>query len=232
MCGRYVSPDEAALERFWQIDRRNWTGWINAHFNVAPTTLVPVLLRDEDGALVLTCARWGLIPSWWKKPLPPTLTFNARSEEAAQKPTWRTSMRGMRCLMPAVGWYEWNEKEWVTGASGRKVKQPYYIASPNSDVIAFAGLWALWQRPDAGTVMSCALLSREAAPAIAHIHHRMPVVLSPDQFDAWLDPATPVSELERLIANARTDFTGYPVSTRVNNTRNDSPELLEPAAQG
>lgn len=230
MCGRYVSPDEAALERAWQIDRRNWPGWIKPHFNVAPTTMVPVLVRAGDGALVLTAARWGLIPAWWKKPVPPNLTFNARSEEAASKPTWRQSLRSMRCLMPALGWYEWNAHQMVTGASGRKVKQPYYIASPNSEVIAFAGLWSLWDRPDADTVMSCALLSRAAAPAIAEIHPRMPVVLHPRQFAAWLDPATPADKVERMIAEARSDFTAYPVSTRVNNTRNDSPDLLERAS--
>jgi len=227
MCGRYVSPDAAALERMWQIDRRNGPDWIKPHFNVAPTAIVPVLLRAEDGALVLTGARWGLIPAWWKKPLPPTLTFNARSEEAASKPTWRQSLRSMRCLMPALGWYEWNPHELTVGASGRKVKQPYYIAAPDSEVIAFAGLWALWDRPEAETVMSCALLSKAAAPAIAQIHPRMPVVLRPEQFAAWLDPATPASDVERLIVEARTDFSAYPVSTQVNSTRNDSPELLK-----
>ena len=127
MCGRYVATDEASIERFWQIDRRNWHGWLTPRFNVAPSTEVPILLKAEDGAYELTGARWGLIPAWWKQDKVPALTFNARSEEAATKPTWRQSLRAKRCLMPTLGWYEWNEHEPVMSASGRKVNQPYYI---------------------------------------------------------------------------------------------------------
>lgn len=227
MCGRYVPPDEAAIERSWQIGRRNWPGWIKPAFNVAPTTIVPIIMRDAGATLVLAAARWGLIPHWWKKETPPTLTFNARSEEAAQKPTWRQSLRTMRCLMPARGWYEWNESEPVRNDSGRKVNQPYFVYSPGTDVIAFAGLWSMWERPGTAPLVSCALLSKEAAPRIAHIHHRMPVVLKPEQYDAWLDPATSASDVAELIATAKVDFEGYRVSTKVNSPRNDFPELLE-----
>jgi len=226
MCGRYVPPDEADMERFWRIDRKNWRAWINPVFNLAPTSQVPILVRAADGALELLGARWGLIPRWWKKATPPSLTFNARSEEARQKPTWREGMRAQRCLMPARGWYEWNESEQVRSETGKVVNQPYYLYSPNSEVIAFAGLWAVWEGPSA-PVVSCALLSREAAPGIAAIHHRMPVVLHPAQYDAWLSPRTPQADVDAMIANARQDFEGYPVSTRVNNARNDFPELLE-----
>lgn len=227
MCGRYVPPDEAAIERFWRIDRRNWPGWIRQPFNIAPTMRVPILVRAADGALELNESRWGLIPSWWKKDIPPALTFNARSEEAWHKPTWRQSLRGQRCLMPVRGWYEWNEHEMVRSESGRKVKQPYFIFCPNSEVVAFAGLWSVWIRPGAEAVVSCALLSRDAAPGIADIHHRMPVVLKPEHYDPWLNPATPAEQVASFIADARGDFEGYPVSTRVNNTRNDFPELLQ-----
>jgi putative SOS response-associated peptidase YedK len=227
MCGRYVPPDEAAMERFWRIDSRNWRSWIKEHFNVAPTTQVPIIIRAQDGTTELISARWGLIPSWWKKDTPPSLTFNARSEEAAQKPTWRQSLRTMRCLMPARGWYEWYENEPVRSESGRKVNQPYFLYCPNAEVIAFAGLWSVWERPGAEPVVSCALLSKEAAPSIAAIHHRMPVVLRPEKCETWLNPATSAQEVENLIAGAREGFEGYAVSTKVNNARNDFPELLE-----
>ena len=227
MCGRYVPPDEAAIDRFWRIDRRNWHGWIKPLFNVAPTTVVPIITQARDGAYELVGARWGLIPHWWKKESPPSLTFNARSEEAFQKPTWRQSLRTMRCLMPARGWYEWNESEAVRSESGRKVNQPYFIFCPNSEVLAFAAMWALWERPSASPVVSCALLTKAAAPSIASIHQRMPAVLKPNQFEAWLAPSTPPEDVGALIASAREDFEGYPVSTKVNNTRNDFPELLE-----
>lgn len=227
MCGRYVPPDEAAMERSWRIGRRNWQGWITPRFNVAPTTVVPIIRRADDGAIELLGARWGLIPSWWKKETPPNLTFNARCEDAAEKPTWRQSLRSMRCLMPARGWYEWNEHQAVRNASGRLVKQPYFISSPGSDVIAFAALWSVWRRPGAEPVLSCALLSTEAAPAIANIHQRMPVVLAPGQHAAWLDADTAPDEVARLIAAARQDFTAYPVSPRVGDSRNDSADLLD-----
>lgn len=229
MCGRYVPPDEAAMERSWRIDRRNWPGWITPRFNVAPTTIVPIVRRASDGALELLGARWGLIPSWWQKETPPTLTFNARAEDAAEKPTWRQSLRTMRCLMPARGWYEWNEQQPVRNESGRLVKQPYFISSPASEVIAFAALWSVWRRPEAEPVVSCALLSKDAAPAIADIHPRMPVVLAPEQYATWLDAATMPVEVAKLIAAARQDFAGYPVSPRVGDTRNDSADLLERA---
>lgn len=217
------------MERFWKIDRKNWRAWVEPVFNLAPTSEVPILVRAEDGALELIGARWGLIPHWWKKPTPPSLTFNARSEEARQKPTWRQGLRAQRCLMPARGWYEWNEHEKVRNESGRLVNQPYFLFSPNSEVIAFAGVWAIWQSPS-GPVVSCALLSKEAAPGIAEIHHRMPVVLQPEQYDTWLSPEASEAEVDSAIANARQDFEGYRVSTRVNSARNDFPELLDRVA--
>ena len=227
MCGRYITPDEAAIERHWHIGRHNWKTFILPAFNVAPTTQVPIIMLAPDGVTELVGARWGLIPGWWKKPVPPSLTFNARSEEAAEKPTWRQSLKSTRCLMPASGWYEWNEKERVRAESGRLVNQPYFIHAPGEEVIAFAAMWSLWQRPDAAPVLSCALLTKEAAPSVSHIHTRMPVVLVPEQYSAWLASTTTAQEVSELIADSRKDFEGYRVSTKVNSVRNNFPELLE-----
>jgi putative SOS response-associated peptidase YedK len=185
-----------------------------------------MVFRADDALLELNAARWGLIPHWWRKDVPPSLTFNARSEEAVEKPTWRHSMRRLRCLMPARGWYEWNEKEQVRSDSGRLVKQPYFISAPKADAIAFAGLWAIWAGQDGTQVLSCALLSKAAAPGIVHIHDRMPVVLKPEHFDAWLEPNTPEQAVQEIIADSLNEFASAPVSTKVNNTRNDFPELL------
>lgn len=234
MCGRYVHPDEAAIERVWKIDRRNSVKFILPSFNVAPTTRVPLILRSQTGAFELHDARWGLIPAWWKKPTAPNLTFNARAEEAADKPMWRASLAAQRCLMPAHGWYEWNEREPLTQARAG-ANQPYYLYCPNMDVIAFAGLWSLWEGPDGAAILSCALLSREAAPAIAGIHHRMPAVVQPDLYDDWLDPQQGTSEALAIVRKARTDLKGHRVSLKVNNTRDDSRELTDevaPAPQG
>ena len=227
MCGRFALPDEAAITRNLIIDRWNWH-WPEPRYNVAPTTRVPVVFRADDALLELNGARWGLIPHWWKKDTPPSLTFNARSEEATEKPTWRQSMRGLRCLMPVRGWYEWNENEQVRSDSGRHIKQPYFISSPDSEVVFFAGLWAVWQGQDGTAVHSCALLSKAASPAIVHIHDRMPVVLKPEHFNAWMDPKSPGQAVKEIIADSHMDFISYPVSTKVNNTRNDFQDLLEP----
>lgn len=109
MCGRYVSPADWAIEHFWHIGARNSGRWIQS-FNVAPTMQVPMLCLTPQGELELMAARWGLIPFLWTQPKPPDFSFNARSEGAATMPMWRQSLRTHRCLMPALGWYEWNKK--------------------------------------------------------------------------------------------------------------------------
>ncbi len=227
MCGRFALPDEDEVGAYWQIVRCRCRGWFTPQHNVAPTAQVPIVVKADDGALELQAARWGLIPRWWQKNAAPTLTFNVRCEDAARKPLWRESLRNSRCLMPARGWYEWNAKEPMGRGSGRPGKQPYFIRCPDAKVIAFAGLWSVWDRPGAGPVASCALLTKPAAPGIAAIHPRMPVVLKPNQEAAWLDPATPPDGLDALVAGAREDLRGHPVGPRVNGIRNDSPELMD-----
>lgn len=226
MCGRYVTPDDRAMESYFHPGRHHWKAWIN-RYNVGPSMPVPIVYMPH-GEVLGDIARWGLIPTWWKKDAPPTMTFNARSEEAASKPTWRQSMKALRCLMPAKGWYEWNENEPVTTRSGRKGHQPYYFHSPGNEVVAIAGLWSLWQAPNGSAMLSCALLTKEAAGAqISEIHHRMPVVLDPMQFEAWLSPESSATEVVAMIARSRSDFVAHRVSTKVNNVRNESPDLIE-----
>lgn len=226
MCGRYVSPDEAEMERAFHLGRHNWKGWIKK-YNAGPTMQVPVIYQAE-GEHVGDIARWGLIPSWWSKDTLPTLTFNARSEEAAVKPMWRQSIKSARCLMPAKGWYEWNENEPVLTASGRKGHQPYYFHPAEDEVIAIAGLWSVWQSATGASILSCALLTKEASASnIAEIHHRMPVILTASEYDAWLAPEASPRAVTDLIAASRSDFIAHRVSTRVNNTRNDAPDLID-----
>lgn len=227
MCGRYVTPSDRAIEGYWHIGARNSGGWVRS-FNVAPTTQVPILRLDQQGELELVAARWGLIPPWWKQPKPPTFSFNARSEEAASKPMWRASLRAHRCLMPAQGWYEWNEHHQVRSRTGRKVNQPYYHYSPTDAVLAIAGLWSTWLGPEGQEVISCALITKDAAPSVSFVHHRMPVILAPQQVDLWLSAGAHSEEIQSAILSSREDFVAHPVSTDVGNNRNDYPELLEP----
>jgi putative SOS response-associated peptidase YedK len=228
MCGRFVLPTKEALCKRLSGVCGDAVADFTPLFNVPPTSQVPMVVKGEDGTLELSSARWGLIPEWWQKPEPPSLTFNARSEEAATKPTWRDSLQSRRCLMPARGWFEWNPNQLVLTEAGKEVKQPYFIFCPEEPVITFAGMWSLWERPGLEPVLSCALLSKQAAGAIASIHHRMPVVLAPDQQAAWLQADTSASDVQQLIAHASEDLRGHPVSTRVNSVKNDFSELLDP----
>ena len=227
MCGRYAMPDDEAIGKYWAISCRLWLSTIHPRFNVAPTAQVPILVRNTAGALEPKLARWGLIPPWWDKDKPPATTFNARSEDAAHKPTWRESLKSSRCLMPALGWYEWNPNEPAPDASGREGKQPYFLFCPENPVIAFAGIRSIWERPGAAPVLSCAVLSRKAAPGIASIHPRMPAVLKPENFLRWLDPATSPEAVQAILADARQDLEAHPVGARVGDARNDGPELME-----
>src|ERR1700682_5522225 len=129
MCGRYVSPDVAAIERQWHIGRTN-SNPFRGRFNVCPTDTIPILRTNrESGDIELTEARWGFVPSWWKQAKPPSSCFNARSEEAVSKPMWRQAYRHWRCLLPAVGWYEWQEAQRTEPATGeiKPYKQPHFI---------------------------------------------------------------------------------------------------------
>ena len=227
MCGRYVSPDrEAIVERWPKIRCGCGNEWKPSH-NVAPTATVPILIQASDGALELRAARWGLIPAWWNQDAPPSATFNARAEEAAQKPIWRDSLRTARCLMPARGWYEWHRSEPALDAAGREGRQPYFLFSPGEPVLAFAGIWSVRERPGTAPLLSCALLTRKAADGISSIHPRMPTVLKPENQARWLDPSIAPDEIQALLADAQRNLGAYPVSTRVNDARNDGPELMD-----
>jgi putative SOS response-associated peptidase YedK len=233
MCGRYVHPDAAAIEREWHVGRDDGNPFAR-RFNVLPTSTVPMLRRDPgSGELRLTGARWGLIPHWWKEAKPPKFTINARAEEAAAKPMWRQAYRSGRCLIPAEGWYEWREMERVDRTTGevKRYKQPYFIRRADRAPFCFAGLMSLRQAPgEDNQTMSCAILTKAAAGAAAEVHDRMPVVLPAQTFDVWTDPElTDAARVGSIIAgSAQSDFAFHPVSTRVNSSRAEGLELIEP----
>lgn len=216
MCGRYVSPEQASIERAWKIGRTNSNPFAH-RFNVQPTTEVPVLTFD-DGALTLAAARWGLIPHWWQQAKPPSFTINARLEEISGKPMWRDPIRRSRCLLPAEGWYEWQA---VAGG-----KQPHYITRRDRRPFCFAGLYSRWR-----DTPSCAILTTQALGPVAEVHDRMPVVLADADHAAWLDPGlhdASVATAMALRPMAPDDFEHYRVSRRVNNARNEGADLIEP----
>lgn len=235
MCGRYVTPSEAAIERHWNLTKgipafpRSW--------NVCPGAVVPMLrLNGETGELEAVMARWGLIPHWWKDAKAPNRTFNARAEEAAAKPMWRDAMRRGRCIVPAEGWYEWSPKSHPPGAVNPRQprKQPYFIRRADGAPIGFAGLMAAWKKPGTDEwVASCAILTLPAAGALADVHDRMPAALPREVHDTWLEPGlkdgNAAADLLRSTAGVE-GLEAYPVSTKVNNALAEGEELIRPLA--
>ena len=234
MCGRFVSPEERALERAFDLGRRDNPNPFPRRFNVCPTDTIPFLhLPSNTDRLQLATGRWGLVPHWWKEAKPPKASFNARLEEAAEKPMWRDAFSRARCLIPAEGWYEWQAVERVDPSTGeiQKARQPYFVRAKDAEIFCFAGLAAYWKDPRTGQALrSCAILTARAEGALAEIHDRMPVVLPPEAYTAWLhrkivDPVnTKALAAKRLPPSA---FTQWKVRLLVNNAKSDGPGLIE-----
>jgi putative SOS response-associated peptidase YedK len=223
MCGRYVSPDEAALERAWNITRAG--NPFRTVFNAAPTMALPVN-RMCDGQRVLDALQWGLVPSWWSKTQLPHSTINARAEDAATKPMWRGAVRHTRCLVPCLGWYEWKAAAVAQG------KRPYFIHRSDRQMFCLAGLWSAWQPQDTEPLRTFAILTREAVGAMAELHDRMPLVLPQEAWASWLDANEKDGSavVAAALAAAETAFEWYPVSTYVNSPRNQGEACWAPAA--
>jgi putative SOS response-associated peptidase YedK len=221
LCGRFTLFDTAAslAEAFEVVEVPS----LSPRYNIAPSQAVAaVRIPPSGGAREIVLLRWGLIPSWAKDPSLGDRMINARAETAAGKPAFRSAIRRRRCLVPASGFYEWKR------TNGRK--QPYYIRRPDGKPFAFAGLWESWEGPGQAAVESCAILTTSANELLLPIHDRMPVIVSPADYDLWLssevrDPA----ELARLFRPCPPEeMTAFPVGTAVNNPKTDSPQLIEP----
>jgi putative SOS response-associated peptidase YedK len=237
MCGRYAaSKDPATLAAEFDALDATEDHAPATDYNVAPTKDVVAVVqrhpRDEEGnadpsttVRSLRVMRWGLIPAWAKDRSIGAKMINARAEKAATTSAFRTSVAKRRCLVPADGWYEWRREG--------KVKQPFFMTDPDGHSLAMAGLWTVWRDPaakDGPPVVSAAVLTTDAVGQLANIHDRMPLLMTPDRWAEWLDPD--VDEVDELLATPPPlDFVESlelrPVSTKVNNVRNNGPELLE-----
>ena len=223
MCGRYsLTVPEEAIRQLFDLPA---AGWMSPRFNISPSQIAPVLRRDENsGRMVVDGMTWGLIPSWTKQSTGGQKIqagqINARSETAAEKPTFRAAYRRRRCLIPADGFYEWQK---IEGG-----KQPNWICRADGAPFVFAGLWETWGDSHGTEVVSFAILTTEAADDIRPIHHRMPVILEKPEFEAWLDPEqTPRTGLFAPAHAPR--MQARPVSRRVNSPRNDDAACLQEA---
>ncbi len=235
MCGRYslTTPMEAVRQLFDFPERPN----LAMRVNIAPSQEVAAVRLGAEGAgqgrgagRHFVWLRWGLIPSWAKEPGIGNRMINARAETLAEKPAFRAAFRRRRCLIPADGFYEWRTER------GRK--QPYRIALTRAAPFAFAGLWERWEGAKGGAaaggagdagIETCTIVTTEANARLRTIHHRMPVILAPEAYDLWLDPATPGAEAQALLRPAPSEwFTAYRVSPKINSPANDDPALIEP----
>lgn len=233
MCGRFclTSPLESVVRAFGlESVQTN----LPPRYNIAPTQAVVVLrLADEDsgtgvpaGTRQLVVMRWGLVPGWMKAMPQERPLINARVETVHEKPAFRGAYRHRRCLVPADGWYEWRES-----AGGGK--RPFLIQPEAAEFrpFAFAAIWERWHGPGAENWLeSVAILTRDADPAIAGIHARMPVVLAAEDHEPWLKGPRPVNGLA-LSGLRLADSQGWairPVSSRVNSPAYDDAELLAP----
>ncbi|MGW1171234.1 SOS response-associated peptidase [Streptomyces sp. NPDC002550] len=247
MCGRYVSTrspqDLAQLFRVtdWRAEETLAPNW-----NVAPTKDVWAVLErtprdkddDEQVSRELRPLRWGLVPSWAKDVKVGARMINARVETVHEKPAFRRALVKRRCLLPADGFYEWQQTKDPTTDKVRK--RPYFIHPEDGEVMALAGLYEYWRNPEVkqdddptAWLMTCTILTTEATDAAGRVHPRMPLALLPDHYDTWLDPRhQDPDDLRALLDQpAGGHLDARPVSTAVNNVRNNGPQLLEETAQ-
>jgi putative SOS response-associated peptidase YedK len=240
MCGRYGASwgvddlvaefDVAAVDV--PLEERLEPDW-----NVAPTKPVyAIVTRSPRGEPDLAPTRrlvtlqWGLVPFWAKDPKVGARMINARIETAAEKPAFREAFVKRRCLLPADGFYEWYTPE------GTKAKQPFFIRRRGGGTLAMAGLYEFWRDSEASRdgpsawLRTCTILTTTATDAVGHIHDRQPLFVPEAAYAAWLDPdnTDPDALTELLTAGEAVGLEAYPVSTAVNNHRNNGPELIEP----
>lgn len=239
MCGRFaVTTDPALLaEKIKAIDETNAAKDASApNYNVAPTTTVATVVKrhtdpDDESTRRVRLMRWGLIPPWTKATADGgpdnkgPLLINARSEKVSTSPAFRSSAKNKRCLVPMDGWYEWK------GEKGSKT--PFFMYAGDGEPLFMAGLWTTWRPKDAPKdstpLLSCTIITTDAAGPLADIHDRMPLTVNAEDFDRWLDPDAPIDEgllrghgdLDRIQIRE--------VSRLVNSVRNNGPELIEPA---
>lgn len=238
MCGRYASArkkhellEEFQVELDGEPDKE-----LGPDYNVAPTKNVYAVLsrvpqEAERAVRQLRIVKWGLVPVWAKDPSVGSRMINARAETLAEKPAYKQAFAKRRCLIPADGYFEWMPVE-----GDKKKKQPYFIHPEDGGVLAMAGLYEFWKdrtRADDDPLkwlVTCTVITTDAEDELGHIHDRMPMMIERERWAEWLDPMlTDTREASRLLIPAQAGrLTADPVSTDVNNVRNNGPDLIKP----
>jgi putative SOS response-associated peptidase YedK len=224
MCGRFTLTRSAA-----EVAEHFGLGSVPAlspRFNIAPTQLALVIRGGASGGRESAMLHWGLVPYWAKHPRDAAKHINARVETLTERPAFREAAERRRCLVPADGFYEWS------GARGGR--QPHHVALAQGELFAMAAVWERWKQADGAALDSVAVITTAASPNIRPLHDRMPLIVDPAGYAAWLDrSARDVAKLlETLPVSRGAQLRPRRVSTRVNDVHNDDPHCLDEAEQG
>lgn len=225
MCTRYLLLEEQYRTILKLLGVKHALEFLT-RFNIAPGGLIPAI-RNAPGKYAepkreAVGLRWGLIPSWSKdgSGVHPS---NARAETIFDKPTFRQAVRARRCVIPASGFYEWEHRG--------QIKQSWLFRRTDEQAFGLAGIWESWRHPDGTEIETCAVITNEPNELMKPIHHRMPVMLTPEQFESWLDPTTQApAQLAPLIRTPpASTMKAVEVGTYVSNSRHEGPQCIEPA---
>jgi putative SOS response-associated peptidase YedK len=217
MCGRYTmfTPAEALMERFRAELSPNL---FTPTYNAAPSQGQLTILHTEPH--IITVSSWGFVPEWAhdRSDVKPLIT--ARAETVATKPFFRGAFKKKRCLVLADGFYEWKR--------AGKHKVPYRIALKTEEPFAFAGIWSSGHDTNGAEQQAFAIITTEANPLVAEIHHRMPVILHERDEEAWLNPQLPLEEARAMLAPFPAELlTAYEVSPMVNSPAHNTPQVMQ-----
>ena len=219
MCGRYAlyGPSSRYQEHF---HTESWPDFPD-RYNIAPSAWVPVIRQAPDGGRVTDLLRWGLIPNWSKDESIGVKLNNARGETVSEKPSFRSAYQKRRCIVPASGYYEWQE---IPGER----KQPWYIHLKSDEPMAMGGLWESWKNPAGELIRTFCVVTTGPNAVMAPIHDRMPVILQRDDWPAWLSPEGDGARVAAMVGPAAAELMeAWPVSRRVSNAREDEASFVE-----
>ena len=225
MCGRFNSI--ASGKDFASVyDAQLLTDELSSSFNVAPTTLVYVLHRQDVGR-VLDVMSWGLVPSWSKDKTRAASMINARSETLTEKPSFRNLVSEHRCILPIQGFYEWQN---LASETKKPKKQAHYITRVDEQPMTLAGLWTIWKQPDSSLLRTCTIITTEANEILSPIHHRMPVILERDSVDIWLGESKALPH--DLLVAAKNEIVKSEPTSRLDRAGNSSIAQLDDDSSG